>query len=127
MSKEFNSNKPLVIGSVSQEEDQFEVIISINNRSTVFDGHFPGFPILPGVILIDLIHELMAEILKHPVRLTEASNIKFLQVVLPGKTKELSVLLTLPESGNLIRVNASIKDENQQDVFKGQFTYVKEG
>lgn len=125
MSKEFNSNKPLIIGSVSQEGDRFVATVSINGRSTVFDGHFPDLPILPGVVMIDLIHELTAQSLKQPVRMTEASNIKFLQVILPEKETELLAVLTLSESPDLIRMNALVTDPLQNEVFKGQFVYVR--
>ena len=52
--------------------------------SPVYQGHFPGYPITPGVCLVEIALELMGE-----VRLVAAKNIKFTSPVLPTETTEL--------------------------------------
>ena len=53
-------------------------------ESPVYQGHFPGYPITPGVCLVEIALELMGE-----VRLVAAKNIKFTSPVLPTETTEL--------------------------------------
>lgn len=49
-----------------------------------FPGHFPGRPILPGVVLIDQAIRLGAGILSPGVAISGLGNAKFFQPVLPG-------------------------------------------
>ena len=48
-------------------------------ESPVYKGHFPGYPITPGVCLVEIALELMGE-----VRLVGAKNIKFTSPIIPS-------------------------------------------
>ena len=57
--------------------------------SPVYQGHFPGYPITPGVCLVEIAVELMREMAGQgkDVRFVGAKNIKFTSPVIPdGKT-----------------------------------------
>ena len=57
--------------------------------SPVYQGHFPGYPITPGVCLVEIAVELMGEMAGQgkDVRFVGAKNIKFTSPVIPdGKT-----------------------------------------
>ena len=60
--------------------------------SPVYQGHFPGYPITPGVCLVEIAVELMREMAGHDgqgekIRFVGAKNIKFTSPVIPdGKT-----------------------------------------
>ena len=56
-------------------------------ESPVFKGHFPGYPITPGVCLVEIALELMEEMAGQAgkVRLVAAKNIKFTSPVLPSE------------------------------------------
>ena len=47
-------------------------------ESPAYQGHFPGYPITPGVCLVEIALELMG-----PVRLVAAKNIKFTSPIFP--------------------------------------------
>ena len=53
-------------------------------ESPVYRGHFPGYPITPGVCLVQIALELIGD-----VRLVGAKNIKFTSPVFPEAGKEL--------------------------------------
>ena len=53
--------------------------------SPVYKGHFPGYPITPGVCLVQIALELISEREGRPVRLVASKNIKFTSPVFPGK------------------------------------------
>ncbi|MBO6083421.1 MAG: hypothetical protein J6P46_10460 [Bacteroidales bacterium] len=53
-------------------------------ESPVYQGHFPGYPITPGVCLVEIALELMGS-----VRLVAAKNIKFTSPVVPTQGMEL--------------------------------------
>ena len=51
--------------------------VAIPSESPWFSGHFPEFPILPGVAQIRVAHELLEKALEHPVRLVGIVRLKF--------------------------------------------------
>ncbi|MBQ6175630.1 MAG: hypothetical protein IJK29_00375 [Bacteroidales bacterium] len=69
--------------------------------SPVYEGHFPGYPITPGVCLVEIALELIAEMADqvghdegevahdYSVRLVGAKNIKFTSPIIPSEATEL--------------------------------------
>ena len=57
-----------------------------------FPGHFPGKPILPGVLLLERVMSLAQACLAQPLDVCSVVNVKFLASVLPGD--QLDVRLT---------------------------------
>ncbi|MFL6130925.1 MAG: 3-hydroxyacyl-ACP dehydratase FabZ family protein [Mycobacteriales bacterium] len=49
-------------------------------------GHYPGFPIFPGVCLVECAHRTSLGALDGPARLTEVESARFLGPVFPGDT-----------------------------------------
>ena len=63
-------------------------------ESPVYRGHFPGYPITPGVCLVEIALELIAEMAGQAghdgkVRLVAAKNIKFTSPIIPTLGTEL--------------------------------------
>ena len=63
-------------------------------ESPVYRGHFPGYPITPGVCLVEIALELIAEMAGQAghdgkVRLVAAKNIKFTSPIIPTEGTEL--------------------------------------
>ena len=63
-------------------------------ESPVYRGHFPGYPITPGVCLVEIALELIAEMAGQAghdgkVRLVAAKNIKFTSPIIPVEGTEL--------------------------------------
>lgn len=56
-----------------------------------FEGHFPGHPILPGVVALGWMLAGAERFLGHPLGAVELLNVKFQVVILPGATVELAV------------------------------------
>lgn len=59
--------------------------------SPVYQGHFPGYSITPGVCLVEIAIELIGQMAgpDAKVRLVGAKNIKFTSPVIPEAGKEL--------------------------------------
>jgi len=54
-----------------------------------FAGHFPGTPILPGVVLLDMTLHAMAEAAVIEPDACEIGSVKFLSPAKPGDTLEI--------------------------------------
>jgi len=64
-----------------------------------FAGHFPGTPILPGVVLLDVALHSIAESRGIALDLCEISSVKFLSPAHPGD--ELEIRHSLSDSGTI--------------------------
>jgi 3-hydroxyacyl-[acyl-carrier-protein] dehydratase len=67
---------------------------NIPGTLTIFDSHFPRFPVLPGVLLLDSMAQLAALALGFSTgqwRLTRAEAVRFRHFVRPGDQTELAV------------------------------------
>ena len=63
-------------------------------ESPGYQGHFPGYPITPGVCVVEIARELIAEMAgqaghDEKVRLMGAKNIKFTSPIIPAEGMEL--------------------------------------
>lgn len=64
-----------------------------------FAGHFPGTPILPGVVLLDVALQIIADTSGIALDLCEISTVKFLSPASPGD--ELLIQHTVSASGTI--------------------------
>ena len=67
--------------------------IRINANHDVFKAHFPGNPIVPGVLQIQMITDLLEARFKRHLYMNEIRNIKFITVLIPNSEEELSFQL----------------------------------
>ncbi|HEY3783928.1 MAG TPA: hypothetical protein VGL55_01455 [Steroidobacteraceae bacterium] len=54
-----------------------------------YAGHFPGAPVLPGVVLLDTLLQELAQSLERPAPRWQISSAKFLSAVRPGESLSL--------------------------------------
>lgn len=73
---------------VSYSENGFR--IRLNPDHPIFAGHFPSYPIVPGVCLMQVAAELCGK------TIAGARDIKFLVPVLPSRTSELDFTFSGP-------------------------------
>lgn len=60
-----------------------EATIALNPEHRIFEGHFPGQPVVPGVCMLQIIKECLEQALQAKLTLARAGNIKFLTVLTP--------------------------------------------
>jgi len=91
--------------------------ISINRMHKIFEGHFPGLPIVPGVCMMQIIREVMEITSKKSLKIASADNMKFLSVINPDQNSEVDVAITYTEDGGTFLVAATL--------FTGTVTFFK--
>lgn len=68
-----------------------EASIRINKDHDIFNGHFPDFPIVPGVCMIQMVKEIIGNIQNTSLMFTKGENVKFLQFINPNIFDTVSV------------------------------------
>jgi len=64
-----------------------------------FAGHFPGNPILPGVVLLDMALQIITQISGITLNQCEISSVKFLSPAVPGD--ELAIQHIVSANGTI--------------------------
>lgn len=73
------------------------VLIKQNPEHKLYEGHFPGHPVVPGVCLLQLIKESAESIRQHKLQYAQIASCKFLSAIDPSATPNLTITLTLKE------------------------------
>ncbi len=88
--------------------------ITFNKNHKVFDGHFPGNPIVPGVVQIQIMKDLLERALQKKVFLNRAKSIKFLNVIKPHEVGEvLFEIMFEQQSESSFKVKGVVKIKSQ--------------
>ncbi|MEI7662905.1 MAG: 3-hydroxyacyl-ACP dehydratase [Bacteroidota bacterium] len=98
-------------------------VCRLNPGHSIFTGHFPGNPVVPGVCQVQMVKELVEKTLEKQVRLTESDNIKFLSMISPETTPLLEFrIISRPGEEGVISVTATIVSGSTVFLkFKGKF------
>src|ERR1051326_6769660 len=85
----------------------------ISGAEPVFAGHYPGFPILPGVLLVDAAYRDVvrsaATWSRRPIRLVGLDSVRFSTPVFPGDVLETVCDVTSVDGG--LRVKATFRTD----------------
>jgi 3-hydroxyacyl-[acyl-carrier-protein] dehydratase len=118
------SDKLYTIEKITEISDgSWSSEISINKDSKVFEGHFPGQPVLPGVFMLEIIASVLSEITAGSRKLIEGDNIKFLSVLDPGVDSNITVTMNFTVSDERIySVKSELSGNGKTFLkFKGKF------
>jgi len=101
-----------IIESMSDNSEEVIYMIKIDFSHQVFKGHFPERPILPGVMMCDIIRDLVSESLNTKVQLSLAKNIKFSKMISPSQCNHYRIKIKTEKNKETYSVRSSVsKDE----------------
>ncbi|MGC2811942.1 MAG: 3-hydroxyacyl-ACP dehydratase FabZ family protein [Bradyrhizobium sp.] len=90
------------IVDLNLEERTITVEAQVPTHSTIFEGHFPGYPIMPGVLLIEAMAQTSGWLL---IALMDFERMPFLGAVKEAKMRGFV------SPGELLKIEASIVHE----------------
>lgn len=108
----------------SCEDQSINAEIKFDSSHSIFKGHFPGNPIVPGVIQIQIIKDLLKKGTGKEFTLHKSKNIKFLNFISPLKNREVNVSISYKFSvNNVISTNAIMSSQKITFLkFSGEFS-----
>jgi 3-hydroxyacyl-[acyl-carrier-protein] dehydratase len=95
-----------------------------NEEHPIFEGHFPGRPVVPGVCMMQTVQELLELMLQQKVVLKKAANMKFLNMIDPNTHPRVVTEVQYKLQEGEIKLTASMKYE-ALTFMKFQGTFVK--
>jgi 3-hydroxyacyl-[acyl-carrier-protein] dehydratase len=99
-------------------------ILRINWGHPIFEGHFPGRPVVPGVCLLQLVKELVSMGTGSDVRLIRADQIKFISMIAPDLNETVWMNVTWDPSLSSHGWQVTAEGTHADEVFfrfKGSF------
>lgn len=88
----------------SEEEGKNITQIRINNAHAIYKGHFPGRPVTPGVILMNLFKEEAERRCACKLQFIKGNNVKFMAVVDPNTEPILDLETEITEENGDIKL-----------------------
>ena len=77
----------------------------------VFEGHFPGHPLLPGIFQIEMTRLAAERLMGRPLSIARILKTKFTRAILPEETIGLNLRCTEGESAIKARARLSVGEE----------------
>lgn len=110
-----------ITGRQTGEMNSFE--LRLNADHAIFEGHFPGNPVVPGVCMTQIVKECLEQVLDKKTMLVIADNIKFTAVLNPREHTAVTLQFNVREKENgLLQVDARLlRDQVNFFSFKGKF------
>lgn len=91
-------NPVFTITSQPVVEGKFSYEAKIIPTHEVFEGHFPGTPVVPGVCTIAMLRQCVGDAVKRKVNFRQIKECKFLSAIVPDTHSTLDVQLQLKDS-----------------------------
>ncbi len=100
------------IRSKDIQPDVWKYTLSLNPNHPVYKGHFPQKPIAPGAMLTEMVKEIVEQELGRKLKMREAKNIKFLNMMLPENASDVQLDINVTTQDNItVKAEAKIKDD----------------
>ncbi len=107
------------------DEGKLEAHVTLNTNHEIYNGHFPGQPILPGVCLIEMVRGIVSGHLQQSLFFQGADQIKFMNIVDPQLTDHLTFKLSLEEQDGAYQVHNEAR-AGETTCFKMKGTFLPE-
>jgi 3-hydroxyacyl-[acyl-carrier-protein] dehydratase len=111
------------VTTLDNENDVIKATLELNEKHKIFDGHFPGQPVVPGVCMMQMVKEVTETALGKALLLTKAAELKFLMIIDPNETRIIQMQLkySTEEDGVISFIASLFKDSSTYFKIKGSF------
>lgn len=99
------------IESFTNQDGKVEAGIAVDAGHKIFEGHFPGQPVLPGVCMMQIFKELVEKAVSQKLFLYQADNCKFLSMVDPRVSPKLKFSIDYTTTEGYIKASGVLKNE----------------
>ena len=99
---------------------------SVPGTFSGYRGHFPGNPILPGIVQLSFIRRLAERRLGRALRLAGVRRIKYLRTITPDMQVTLTLTLEPGEAENTWAANASFLNDIGKSVSAAKLIFAPE-
>lgn len=92
-----------IVDNLESGDGFFKAALHVRWEHRIFEGHFPGRPVVPGACLVQLVQELAAASTRANLQLATAGPVKFMAMVRPQGNGSLHVKARIDPAGSGLR------------------------
>lgn len=92
------------VTSTNIDGNLYSATITLNKDHAIFGGHFPGNPVTPGVCMMQIVKDLAENFTESKLFLKSASNVKFMAIINPFETPDLTLELDINIVDGIVKV-----------------------
>jgi len=96
-------NDFFTIDKLEKEGVEIRADLVINAGHRIFEGHFPGHPVVPGVCMMQMVKEIIEQVIGKKTNLLRAGELKFLAIIDPQENNIVKAVLkyNMEQNGNV--------------------------
>jgi len=110
---EFVKDEIFRVDKLDHSDNLIKADISINPKSLIFKGHFPGQPIVPGACMLQVVKEVLEDALGQSLQIHKAGNLKFIAMIDPLKTASVQLEITYKFSNDAVSITGKLSNGEQ--------------
>lgn len=110
-------NNLFTVASTDHAPGVLKASIRVQKDHQIFQGHFPGHPVVPGVCMIQMVKELLQTYTRQKLNIVAGDTIKFLSIINPEQHEQIQVEIQYTEATDKFLLNAVL--------FAGDVTFFK--
>lgn len=99
--------------SITKTETGFSATIQLNEEHTIYKVHFSGNPITPGACIIQILKNLVCMHFGKRYSFDTILNVKFLNVLKPEETSQVTYNVKCKSDEKQIRVDAVVANNDK--------------
>ncbi|HEV8512352.1 MAG TPA: hydroxymyristoyl-ACP dehydratase [Cyclobacteriaceae bacterium] len=93
---------------IVEGKTRIAVSLVIDKSHTIFKGHFPDMPVVPGVCMAQMIKEIVQLQFGKSFFISSASNMKFLSVLNPEENSEINADILVASNHNALEIEGKL-------------------
>ena len=106
-------------------DNAISVTLQLNANHSIFDGHFPDHPLLPGVAMLQITKEFLEGHLQKCLVLQRVNRIKYLNLVNPNEQDTIVLHLQFEAEGAILKVKNNSTFADGTPVMNGVLIFSK--
>lgn len=110
----FLDNRFYKLTKEERAKQEARYVVSILPDCNVYEGHFPGNPVCPGVCNIQTIKECAERLVGQSLTITTIKQCRLTAIATPQVSPEVTVTVNATENEGGYLITANIRDEKQE-------------
>jgi 3-hydroxyacyl-[acyl-carrier-protein] dehydratase len=101
------------VAKIEHTDNVIKADLSINPNCSIFKGHFPGQPVVPGACMLQIVKEVLESAFGQSLQLKKASQLKFIAMINPLKTVSVQLEMSCKLIEDSTTITGKLSDGNR--------------
>jgi 3-hydroxyacyl-[acyl-carrier-protein] dehydratase len=100
--------------TVTYNESEIVASVVLNPQHEIYNGHFPGNPVVPGVCQVEVVKRVFNAVIGGQWSIADAKEIKFLAMIIPSEMQYITCTISYKkEAENQMKITAQLSHNDR--------------